>query len=29
VTVFHGEAHPLERARPFGAIVEALQLPSG
>jgi len=29
VTVFQGEAHPLERTRPFGALVEALQLRSG
>jgi len=29
VTVFHGEAHPLERTRPFGALVEALDLRRG
>ncbi len=29
VTVFHGEAHPLERTRPFGALVDALQLRGG
>lgn len=29
LAVFHGEAHPLERTRPFGALVEALDLLSG
>jgi predicted ATPase len=28
VAVFQGEAHPLERTRPFGALVEALELRS-
>jgi DNA-binding CsgD family transcriptional regulator len=26
VTVFHGQAHPFERTRPFGLVVEALDL---
>jgi DNA-binding CsgD family transcriptional regulator/tetratricopeptide (TPR) repeat protein len=29
VSVFRGEAHPLERTRPFGALVEALDLRGG